>query len=70
VRLLEGDGAHLPGEVADAIGRLAEPLVRRRLVEQSDGVVAGEDELLDGKLESGHDYFSFAGSAPTSFNAR
>src|SRR5262249_48776226 len=66
----EGDVAHLPGDVADAAGRLSEPLVGGRLVEQADGVVAGEDDLFDGELQPGHDYFSFAGSAPTNFTAR
>ena len=41
-----------------------------RLVEQPDGVVAGEDDLLDGELQPGHGYFSFAGSVPTNFIAR
>src|SRR5262249_44721594 len=66
----EGDVAHLPGDVADATWRLPEPLGRRRLVEQPDGVLAGKDDLLDGELESGHDYASFFGSVRTNFVAR
>lgn len=56
--------------VADAARRLPEPLVSGSLVEQPDGVVAGEADLLDGELQPGHGYFSFAGSAPTNFTAR
>src|SRR5262249_39386322 len=66
----EGDVADLPGDVADAARRQPKPLVGGRLVEQPDGVVPGEDNLLDGELQPGHGYFSFAGSAPTNFTAR
>src|SRR5205823_13214226 len=55
--------------VADAARRLPEPVGRRRLVEQPDGVVAGEDDLLDCELEPRHGYFSFAGSVFTNFSA-
>ena len=45
----EGDVAHLPGDMADAARRQPKPLVGGRLVEQSKGVVPGDDDLLDGK---------------------
>src|SRR5262249_25768729 len=41
-----------------------------RLVEQPEGVVSGEDDLLDGELQPGHDYFSFADRVPTKRVAR
>src|SRR5262249_13686325 len=41
-----------------------------RLVEQPNGVVPGEDDLLDGELQPGHGYFSFAGSVRTNLVAR
>src|SRR5262249_1781987 len=58
---------HLPGNMTDPARRLSKPLGSWRLVEKSDGVVAGEDDLLDAKLQGGHDYFSFAGNFPTIF---
>jgi len=62
--------AHLPGDMSDAARRLPEPLGYGRMVKKSDGMVAGKNDLLDGKLQAGHDYFSFAGSLPTNFTAR
>src|SRR5262249_49502526 len=65
-----GDVPHLPGDVADAARRLLKPLGCRGLVEQSDGVVASEDDLFDRQLKSRHGYFSFAGSVRTNLVAR
>src|SRR5262249_25105229 len=46
--------ADLPGDMADAARRLAKPLGGGRLFEKPDGVFAGENDLLDGKLKSIH----------------
>ncbi len=62
--------ADLPGGMADPSRRLSKPLGNWRLVKKSDGVIAGEDDLLDGKFQPIHGYISFAGSAPTNFTAR
>src|SRR5262249_50284269 len=50
--------------------RLSQPLRWGRLIEQPGGVLAGEDNLVDGELQPGHDYCSFAGNVPTNFTAR
>jgi hypothetical protein len=39
--------ADLPADVTDPAGRLPKPLGHGSLVEEFDGVVAGEDDLLD-----------------------
>src|SRR5438270_13983441 len=66
----KGQMAHLPCDVTDTARRLSKPVGWGRLIEKPKGVVAGEDDLLDGELQSGHGYFSFAGSFPTNFTAR
>src|SRR5262249_52034180 len=66
----EGDVADLPGDVADPARREPEPVVGGRLVEQPDGVVAGEDDLFDGELQPRHGYSPCAGSARTNLVAR
>jgi hypothetical protein len=40
------------------------------LIEKADGVITSKDDLFDGNLQPGHDYFSFADSFPTNFTAR
>jgi hypothetical protein len=61
---------HLPADVTDAARRLSKPLGCGSLIEKPDGVIAGKDDLLDGKLQTGHDYFSFAANLPTNLIAR
>jgi hypothetical protein len=46
--------ADLPGDVADAAWRLPKPIGRWGVVQEVDCVVAGEDDLLDGQLQSAH----------------
>src|SRR6516162_11885275 len=60
-RLLTGKRqvANLPGDVTDAVRRLAKPLSNSRLVQQANRVVAGEQDLLDGKLQPRHVNYSF-----------
>ncbi len=41
--------ADLPTDMADIAGRHSEPVLGRCLVQKTDRVVAGEDNLVDGK---------------------
>jgi hypothetical protein len=45
---------HLPCNVADTAWRLSKPLRCWCLIEKPNGVVAGKDDLLNGKLQAGH----------------
>src|SRR6516164_5385231 len=53
--------ANLPADVTDAPRRLSKPLCCWGLVKKPNCVIAGEYDLFDGKLQSGHRYFPFAG---------
>src|SRR5436309_1259739 len=55
----ESDVPHLPADVTDPAKRNPEPVVGFGLIEQPEGVVAGEDDLFDGESQPGHFYFSF-----------
>jgi hypothetical protein len=57
--LRHGQVAYLPSNVADAARRMPKPLGCRRPIEKSDRVVAGEDDLLDDKAPSIHDFTPF-----------
>src|SRR5262249_55402690 len=63
-------GADLPTDVTDPAGRLPKPLGHGSLAGKFDGVVAGEDDLLDGQFQPGHVYISLAGSVRTNLVAR
>jgi hypothetical protein len=41
---------HLPSDVAHAARGLSKPLRCWRLIEKTESVIAGEDDLLDGEL--------------------
>src|SRR5262245_40572880 len=51
--------ADLPGDVSHADRRLSKPIVSLRVIEKSLSVVAGKDDLLDGKVYAGHSTFPF-----------
>src|SRR5262245_45002169 len=52
--------ADLPRAVTDPDRRHAKPLVSGRLVEEAQGVVAGEDDLLNGQLQAGHEWSRYS----------